>query len=364
MKSKKFLLFLLFLFLPCMTVNAQEYNLKNGKAVKGTYAGENDYNYYQIKTSKADYIEITAKTSNKKALVIDICDENKQEAATEIAIPNGKKVLHKVESNKSYYLKIKGAEGVTYNISYKAISKGLSTLKYAKKYNYIFTNASFCNEKNSILLKIKANKSGILHFMCDTNDGVAVKYLDGKKKAISKNFLMNKKALSGIGVQSNKTYNIKIWKPENTIKGTTTLNNIKYQIDLVSSSNGNARSKARALTKDKYIETLVPAGKTTTSWFKLKVTKKQKLSITIESHMLQNNGKNLRIYICNSNGKAINKDPIIFDGEASSVYKKKYILKYPKMTFATTAAFPEGTYYLKIESKTKTTSGSYSIKWK
>ena len=80
--------------------------------------------------------------------------------------------------------------------------------------------------------------------------------------------------------------------------------------------------------------------------------------------MLQNNGKNLQIYICNENGKKINNTPIVIDGEASAIYKKKYILKYPSTTFGTTAAFPEGTYYLKVESKTKTSSGSYSIKWK
>lgn len=361
-----FLLFLCILFFPCLNVNAQEYTLKSGKAVEGTYAGvnEEDYNYYRIKTSKVNYLEITAKTSNKKELVIDICDENKEIIASNIAIPNNKTVLHKAENNKIYYLKIKGTEGVTYKISYKANSKEFSTLKYAKKYNYIFTNASFCKEKNAILLKIKANQPGILHFMCDTDDEIVVKYLDSKKKSISKNILMNKKGLSGIGVQPNKLYYIKMWKPENTISGTTAINSIKYQIDFVSSTNGASRRNARTLAKDKYMNTLVPAGKTTTSWYKLKVTNKQKLSITIESHMLQNNGKNLQIYICNSNGKKINSNPIVIGGEASALYKKKYVLKYPKTTFGTTAAFPEGIYYLKVESKTKTTSGSYSIKWK
>lgn len=364
MKYKAILFFLCLLFIPCIHVNAQEYTLKIGTTAQGTYAGAEDYNYYQIKAAKSNYIQITAKTSNKKELVIDICDENKEVIASNVAIPNNKTVFHKVESNNKYYFKIKGTEGVTYKISYKAVSKEFGTLKYAKKYNYIITNASFNKEKNPILLKVKSSQPGILHFMCDTDDGIAVKYLDSKRKAVSKNILMHKKALSGIGVQPKRFYYIKIWKPENTILGTTTINNLKYQIDFIPSTNGNSRGRARTLSKDKYIKTLVPAGAATVSWYKMKVTKKQKLSITIQSHMLQNNGKNLQIYICNASGKKINNSPIVIDGEASAIYKKKYILKYPSTTFGTTAAFPEGTYYLKVESKTKTSSGSYSIKWK
>ena len=60
----------------------------------------------------------------------------------------------------------------------------------------------------------------------------------------------------------------------------------------------------------------------------------------------------------------INTAPIVIDGETSVIYKKKYIMKYPKTTFGTTAEFPEGTYYILVESKTKISSGAYSIKWK
>ena len=38
-------------------------------------------------------------------------------------------------------------------------------------------------------------------------------------------------------------------------------------------------------------------------------------------------------------------------------------MKYPKTVFGTTSAFPEGTYYIKVESKTKTSSGAFKIKW-
>lgn len=358
---KKIILLLLLLF-PCITVDAQDYSLQKGKSVDGTYAGEEDYNYYQIKTSKADYLEITAKTSDKKSLVIDICDENKQILAENVAIPNNKTVLHKVENNKIYYLKIKGSEGVTYNISYKVKSKELYISKYAKKYNFIFTNASFNNEENSIFFKLKMNQSGILHFMCDTDDGVVVKYLDSKKKAVSQNVLMEKKALSGIGVQVNKTYYIKMWKPENTIEGTTTINNMKYQIANVFATSNTSREKAKKLTKGKFAETLVPAGNKITAWYKIDLSQKKKLKVTFESHLFQNNGKGIKLYICNGKGKALHKAPILITEEAKSKYKKKYKMEYPKKDI-TTGELPVGTYYIKIVSDNKKTSGSYKISW-
>jgi len=362
MKNKIFLIVFLLMMFPSIKANAEDYTLKSGKSVTGSY-NEADYNYYKIKPSKNGYLAITSKTSNGSVLQMDICNENKEVIASDIKIKNKGTVFHKAKKGSTYYLRIKGKQGITYSISYKVNT--IDTLEYAKKYNYIFTNASFYNQDNAITLKIKANKSGILNFMCNCNDKVIVKYLDSSKKVISMSSILEKNSLTGIGVQSGKTYYIKMWKPDSSIAGTTSINNMKYQIEKISLSNHSSRSKAKELSKDKYVNTLVPAGKTTTTWYKIKMTKKKKLSITIESHMMQNNGQCLQLYICNSKGKKLNSNSIIIDNEISVKYKnKKYIMTYPKKTFSTTVAFPVGTYYLKVESKTKTSSGSYQIKWK
>ena len=361
--TKKILIILALLILPCITVNAADVTLKSGKSVTGTYAGsgEEDYNYYKIKASSDGFIAVTVKTSDKKSLTFDICDANKEVIATDIKVNNKKTVFHKAEKGKEYYLKIKGTEGVKHTILYKI--KKLEDMKYAKKYNYVFTNASFNSSKNSISFKMKSNKAGTLQFMFNTDNPVNVKFTDSKKRALSGTFNVDKNALSGIGITANKTVYAKVWKGENTISGTTSLTGVKFQIDLVTSANGATKGKARSLTKGSFVEALVPAGKKTTSWYKFQVKKKQKVSITVESRMLQNKGKYLQLYICNSDGKKINTSPIVIDGETEILYKKKYIMKYPKTTFGTTAQFPEGTYYLLVESKTKTSSGSYRIKW-
>lgn len=363
MQKKILIIIALLLLIPCYKVSAQDFNLESGKKVSGTYAaGEEEYNYYCIKASSSDYIAITVKTSDKGNLIFDICDENKQVIASEITVPNKETVYHKAEKGKTYYLKVKGTEGVTYSVSYKM--KKLSALKYAKKYNYIFTNASIAGESNAALFKIKANYAGIVQFMFDTDREVNVKYLDkNKKKPLSGTFILYEHAFSGIGTNANRTVYAKLWNNDGSTTGVTTLKGIKYQIRSVGTANGSSKGRARNLIKGRYAETLVPAGKSMSSWYKFKVSKKQKVSFTVESRMLQNHGKNLQLYICNSDGKKINTNPIIIDSMTTVIYKKKYKMEYPVKTFGTTAEFPEGTYYLKVDSKTKTSSGSYRIKW-
>ena len=352
------------ILLPGIKINtkAADYNLESGKKLTGTYAGEEDYNYYSITSDSSDYIAVTVKTSNNDSLVFDICDADKQVIASEISVPDKGTVYHKAKKGTNYYLKIKGTEGVTYTISYKM--KSIDQMKYAKKYNYIFTNASFMTEESAALFKIKVNYAGILQLMFDTDRKVNVKFVDkNKKKALSGINIVDKHAFSGIGTKANKIVYAKLWNSEGTNIGVTTLKGVKYQINSVPTDNGSTRGKARNLKKGKYVEVLVPAGKTTTSWYKIKVNKKQKVSFTIESRMLQNKGKHIQLYICNAGGKKINKSPIVIDGETTAIYKNKYKMEYPVKTFGTTAKFPEGTYYLKVDSKTKTSSGSYRIKW-
>lgn len=344
---------------PCCYVKAQDISLSSGKKANGTYA--EDYNYYAIKATSSDFLAISVKTSDKQPLLMDICDAERNVIASDIIVPDKKTVLHKADKGVLYYVRIKGTEGVNYTISYKM--QKLNQLKYAKKTSYLFTNASFNNETCALYFKMKSNQSGILHFMFDTDSELNVKFVEGKKKALSDTFVVNGHAFSGIGVNAKKTVYAKVWKSEATNAGVTSLTGVKYQVDFVNTVNASSRGKARKLRKGAFTETLVPAGKKTVSWFKINNNKASKLSITVESRMLQNKGKNLRLYICNASGKKLNSDPIIISGETSVIYKKKYVMKYPETTFGTTAKFPKGTYYILVESKTKKSSGSYRIKW-
>ena len=360
MKKIILIVTLILVLFPAYKVNAEDINMESGTKISGTYVNGEE-KYYCITAGSGDYIAITIKTSTGQDLIFDILDSTRQIIASNVTVPNKETVYHRAEKGKVYYINVKGTGGLTYTLSYKM--KSIDKMKYAKKYNYIITNASFNSESNALSLKIKTNYAGILQLMFETNNDVNVKFTDKKKKSLSGICAVNEHAFAGIGVSSNKTVYAKIWNGTGTTEGTSIIKGIKYQIDSVTTKNGGSKSKARNLSKRKYLETLVVAGKTTTSWYKIKVNKKQKVSFTVESRMLQNNGKNLQLYICNSSGKKLNTNPILIDGETAVIYNKKYKMEYPVKTFGTTAQFPEGTYYLKVESKTKTSSGSYRIKW-
>lgn len=361
---KKIVLFLFLLCcIPSLEVQAADFELKNGKKQTGTYAGEevDVYNYYKVTPSKNGFIEIKATTSDSQNLLIDICDGNRVVIASEISIPNKKSVLHKVEKKKDYYIRIKGTPNVTYAISYKM--KKFEKLSYAKKYTYTFTNASFQNKSNAMELKIKSNMNGNLNFMCKAENPIMIQYLNNKKDAISSKNILVDNNLTGIGVKANKVYYIKLWNSEKTIKGTTTISNMKYQIKSVVKSYNTSRGKAITLKKDKYRESLMPADNKSTYWYKVNLDKDQKLSVFIESRMLQMSGSCVELDLYNRNGQKITTSSIKIDEAAYATYKsKKYKMNYPVKSI-TTGKLPSDTYYIRIISKSKKTSGSFRVKW-
>lgn len=327
MKKKLLLLLLFLLLIPGKNVNAKDYTLKSGKPVKATYAGdeEDSYNFFKVIPSKNGFMAITVTTSNKQTLLMDICNENKEVIASDIKIGNKQTILHKVNKGKTYYLRIKGFKDATYNISYKMNT--FSSLSYAKKYTYTFTNASFTNKRDALILKVKTPESGILQFMCNTNQEIKEVYLNARKKPISKNILLKGTNFSGIGVNKNKVYYITLWSADPSTAGTTTLKNIKYQIKPLSYTRG----KTVSLIKNKEKEVLVTAGEKSVFWYKIQLPKNQKLVISVQSKMLQNNGSYLQLDLYNVNKIKMTSDPIVIDGQATATYnKKKYVLHYPK----------------------------------
>lgn len=363
MKNKLLLFLLLILCVPAMKVNAAEFTLKSGKTLSGTYAGDEEvYNYYKVTPSKNGYIAINASTSDEKELVIDICDKDKNVIASEVSIQNKKTVMHKVKKKTVYYLRIKGTPEVTYKISYKM--KTFDTLTYAKKYSYTFTNASFSSKSNAITLKIKSSMNGNLNFMCKTDNPLMTQYLNSKKKVISNNTLLVDNNLSGIGVKADTIYYVKLWNLDKLTSGTTTISNMKYQIKSVAKSYNSTRGSSYSLSNNTYKEALVPAGQKSTYWYKIKLTKDQKLSVFVESRILQMNGKCLQLDLYNRDGQKITSKSIKINEESYATYKnKKYRMNYPVKSI-TTGKLPSDIYYIKIVSNSKKTSGSFRLKWK
>ena len=222
---------------------------------------------------------------------------------------------------------------------------------------------SLKSKSDALMIKIKSNYSGNLNLMCEVSNPVMIQYLNSKKKVISNNVILADNNLSGIGVRADKIYYVRLWNTENTISGTTTVANMKYQIDNIATSSNSSRGKSYTLSKNTYKEALVLADNKNTYWYKVKLTKKQKLSVYIESRMLHMNGPCLQLDLYNRDGNKITAESIQIDEEAYATYKnKKYRMNYPVKSI-TTGELPSDTYYIKVVSKSKKTSGSFRIKW-
>ncbi len=363
MKKSFLLLFLLFVLIPCRDVNAKDYTLKYGKEKKAGYAGADEaaYNYFKFTPTKSGFAEIKVKTSNKGKLQFDICDSNRKIVAENIEVSDKKTVLHRVKKGNVYYIRTKGTEDATHTLSYKI--KNIDKLTYAQNYSYTFTNASFYNEKNAILFQIKAKDDGNLSLMCNASDNVVVKYLNSKKKKISNVSLIKGKSLTGIGALKNKVYYIKLWKQEKSTTGTTNISDLKYQIKKVSVKNNTNRKNAITLSRGKRAELLVPAGKKTSAWYRFTLNEKQTVYLTLESGLYCNDGDFIQFDLCNEKGKKLNTSDMINSEEVKASYSKKKLKFVYKGIEYQAKKLPKGTYYIRVKSNSKTTSGSCRVKW-
>lgn len=363
MKKSFLLLFLLLLLIPCGHANAEDYTLTYNKEKKAGYAGDDEsaYHYFKFKPTKNGFAEIKVTTSNKGKLLFDICNSSREVIAGNIEVGNKKTVLHRVKKGSTYYIRTKGTEGSTHTLSYKI--KSIDKITYAKNYSYTFTNASFHNEKNAILLQVKAKDNGNLSLMCDASDNVVVKYLNSKKKKISNISLIKGKSLIGIGALKNKVYYIKLWKQEDSITGTTSISDLKYQIKRISIKNNTSRKNAVTLAKGKKAELLVPAGTKTSAWYKVTLNKKQTVYLTLESGLYCNDGDFIQFDLCNAKGKKLNTSDMINSEEVKASYNKKKLKFVYKGIEYQAKNLPKGTYYIRVKSNSKTTSGSCRVKW-
>lgn len=363
---KRFLLFILIIIgilLPIKEVKAIEYVLSSGAVVTGTYAGEKeeDYNDIKVAITQDGFMKLNLITSDNLPLEFDILDCNKQIIASNIQIENGQPVFQRVKKDNIYYIRTKGKKNTTFAISYSIVD--IDTISQTNAASYTITNASLKGIENALLLKIRPNKTGIFNLIFNTNNKMFVQYLNSKRKAISYEQIVEKNNLTGIGVKKNTVYFVKLWTVKDDLSGTTTIQEMKYQIKKLGIAKNTSRIRAIKLGKKKNRskEALVLADKKNVFWFKVPLKKRKKLSFTVESRLLQNTGGLVTVDIYSSFGKKINKTPIVIEEEAKAEYNGiKYEMIYPEKTI-TTKKLKKGNYYIRISSKSKLTSGSIRI---
>lgn len=148
------------------------------------------------------------------------------------------------------------------------------------------------------------------------------------------------------GLQKNQVYYIRV-KALNAVK-------LSYTYKKVNDKSGDSQVRALSIKKSKAKTGLIPAGSTTGDWYKINITKKQKIRLYYKAKT----SGTFRISIYSGTKRLGSKNVYYTDA-----YKKMTICQYKSSTGKTSGMNP-GEYYLRIEKADSLSSGYYMIKWK
>ncbi len=150
------------------------------------------------------------------------------------------------------------------------------------------------------------------------------------------------------GMQKGQIYYIRV-KGDNAVRFSRTFTK-------TNDKSGYSRLKAATLKKNKTKTGLIPAGVTNTDWYRVKLTKKQKLRL----HYVARTNGSFRISVYSG------KDQIAGWTIHNTAGQKLTVCQRTQSTTKSTTKITgmnPGTYYIKIERANATSSGYYKIKW-
>lgn len=123
------------------------------------------------------------------------------------------------------------------------------------------------------------------------------------------------------------------------------------------------RAKAKTLGRGKTASGVIIAGDKKADWYKISLPKSQKVNL---SYSAKTNGSQaasgLKVTFCKSNGKNFVANSYDNISRTSPSNKMSFFRRYVGSN-KTTGLLP-GTYYVKVEPYTVTSSGYYTLKWK
>lgn len=159
-----------------------------------------------------------------------------------------------------------------------------------------------------------------------------------------------------LAVKGGNTYFLKVKCSDEEIV-------IDHQYQEVNDKSGNKKSKACRLAKNKKAEGLLMAGESKVDWYKITLTKKQVLKITVAQKSYR--GLGMKVY--DSKGEEVygldywkvSSSDTLEDPDTLSS------LNAPGVGKSKFKKLPKGTYYVKIYgNKEAKCCGYYSLKWK
>lgn len=158
------------------------------------------------------------------------------------------------------------------------------------------------------------------------------------------------------GVKKGSIYYLRI-QPSSYLGGIQ----VGVKFNTVKVNAGTKKSNAKSISAKKVRKGVLTAGGKNVDWYKIKLTKKQKIRISVE---VQSNGvystDGITLSLYKSNGSRIGSPCKFY-----RMYPKDVITAYMKNSLTgKTYGMDKGTYYIKMERSSATSTGAYSLSWK
>lgn len=198
---------------------------------------------------------------------------------------------------------------------------------------------------DEVFLKVTTTKAGTLTINLDSDYSAYITLLNSSKKAISDETYYSSTDGKISFAVAKGTYYLKV-------KTYTNIYRIKYTFKAITETSGTTKAKAKALTKGKLYSGLVTATdkNDAVDWYKITLTKSQKVNITFKGSV-SSGSIGLEFYGGGISG-SITQNLRTVDADKS----------FSAETW-TSDKLPKGTYYIKITKGSKTTSGSYYLRF-
>ena len=197
--------------------------------------------------------------------------------------------------------------------------------------------------------KFKATKNGKITVSHNSNYGYHAQILNAKKKELSDKQWCDEgvsREKCQFAVQKGKTYYIRIYPNDSGSK----YHEFKIKEAEVKEKSGTKRSKAVTIKAKKKVNGTIVAGSKQADWYKFKLSKKKKLTITVSGQA----STYLNFTVYNSKGKEISTKSLY--GSGSMDIEVTNSTTYGKAN--------KGTYYIKVSRKSSKDSGIYKLSWR
>jgi hypothetical protein len=320
------------LVLGSINISVYAVSSENRTMKKGTWSAfAPSYNsrvtYGKVTVASAGYIGIKQTNSDASKLTVSLCDSKKT-----VLLPYAKYL----EANKTAYYPVKKG---TYYIKTEGVYNDIARIQYTTK--KVFKTSQGKKLTVPILstttfdVKIKAEKTGLLTLQQYNNNSWYCTFLNSKKKALSDS-LWNWGSTNSLAVKKGQTYYFRIKASIGNDDRT-----LSYSIAKAATAKNTSAKKAIQLKKNKSKATLILNGDKKWHYYKIKLTKAQKLNL---SYTAAGNGEYLYSLLKGKKSVYVSRDTT-------------------KGKFYTYSKLSKGTYYFRVKCKSKS-SGKFTFKLK